>query len=585
MCGIIGVFAYHYAANPLDRNEFACALDQATPSELETLRSWFGACDRIGLGRQPMTSVDRRAIAVFNGEIYNYAALRSELEAKGRRFRSHSDTEVLLHLYAEKGADLVDDLRGAFAFAIWDEEQRLLLLARDPSGAKPLYYVDDGWTFRFGCRQESIRVGGPVLEPGNATLQLGALSSGHPSESAAGSDVRSLPPGSTLVVNKLGPGFPSSSVLLNPTRRGKCGSSPAPRMNVLALVTDGFGGRGGIARYNRDFISALAASDRIGTVTVLPRFGESGETLPDGVTQIAARPGAAAWSIEALKLAACHRFDLVFSGHIYSAPVAAMLARALGKPLWLQTHGVEAWEPLGFATRAAAESSALVTAVSRYTRQRLLQWAHIDPARVRVLPNTVSPAYLPRERRADLLARHALVGRKVILTVGRLASGEQYKGHDRIIRVLPQLALSEPMTSYLIVGTGDDQTRLEALAHETGVAERVCFAGEVVDGELPDYFALADVFAMPSTGEGFGIVFLEAAASGMPVIGGNRDGSVDALADGVIGRAIDPDDAEALIDALVDGLAGNLPRNSAAVGRFTFRAFADHVDALVRSIG
>ena len=102
------------------------------------------------------------------------------------------------------------------------------------------------------------------------------------------------------------------------------------------------------------------------------------------------------------------------------------------------------------------------------------------------------------------------------MTVSRLASSEQYKGHDRVIRTLPRLLSQHPETIYLIVGDGDDRPRLESLAVECGVAEKVQFAGLVPPEELPDYFRLADVFVMPSTGEGFGIVFLEAMAYRRP---------------------------------------------------------------------
>ena len=108
------------------------------------------------------------------------------------------------------------------------------------------------------------------------------------------------------------------------------------------------------------------------------------------------------------------------------------------------------------------------------------------------------------------------------MTVSRLASSERYKGHDRVIRSLPRVLLKHPETIYLIVGDGDDRPRLEALASEFGVRDKVRFAGLVAGEELPDYFRLADVFVMPSTGEGFGIVFLEAMACGIDVIGGNQ---------------------------------------------------------------
>ena len=109
-----------------------------------------------------MTSADGKLVVTFNGEIYNYQALRAELEGKGRIFRTQSDTEVLLHLYAEKGEAMVHDLRGMFAFGIWDAEKRALLLARDPYGIKPLYYADDGWTFRFASQVKALIAGGKV---------------------------------------------------------------------------------------------------------------------------------------------------------------------------------------------------------------------------------------------------------------------------------------------------------------------------------------------------------------------------------------------------------------------------------------
>jgi phosphatidylinositol alpha-1,6-mannosyltransferase len=353
-------------------------------------------------------------------------------------------------------------------------------------------------------------------------------------------------------------------------------------MNLLALITDGFGAAGGIGRYNRDLMTALALSSKVSQVVALPRFGSAGE-LPRRVVQLPAVEGRLAWIGRAVALGVKQRFDAVFCGHMNAAPLAAMLARATGRPLWLQAHGIEAWESRGAMQRKAVQGARLVTCVSRYTRKRLLEWSDADPARVRVLPNTIHEIGGRRAKPASLLERHGLGGKRVVLTVGRLSAAERYKGHDRVIAALPAVALRVPNVVYLVVGSGDDASRLRQLAADLGVGNRVIFAGQVADAELPGYFQAADVFAMPSTGEGFGIVFLEAAAAGVPVIGCGRDGSRDALAEGRAGTMVDPDNGEALVAALADGLQGRLAGASDVVRRFAFDNFSRHVDELVRT--
>jgi asparagine synthase (glutamine-hydrolysing) len=109
-----------------------------------------------------MASGDGRYVVTFKGEIYNYPSLRKELEAEGVVFRSRSDTEVLLHLFACDGARMVHRLRGMYAFAIWDRIARRLFLAREPYGIKPLYTANDGWTFRFASQVKALLAGGAV---------------------------------------------------------------------------------------------------------------------------------------------------------------------------------------------------------------------------------------------------------------------------------------------------------------------------------------------------------------------------------------------------------------------------------------
>jgi phosphatidyl-myo-inositol dimannoside synthase len=353
------------------------------------------------------------------------------------------------------------------------------------------------------------------------------------------------------------------------------------QLNVLALVTDAFGGLGGIAQYNRDLLAALARRGDI-RVIVLPRYGGADPSeLPPGVRQLAAKRSPLAYAIAACRAAVTQGpYDVVYCGHLHMAPLGAIIARFLRIPMWLQLYGWEAWEPASRTRRWAAERASLITAISRYTRRRFLNWTSVDPSRVRVLPTTVDEGFAPGPKPDYLLDRHRLRGKKVLLTVGRLAPDERGKGHDTVIRAIPAIIAAHPDLVYLVAGQGDDRIRLEALARELRIDDKVLFVGMANPQELADYYRLADVFVMPSTQEGFGIVFLEAAASGLKVIGGNRDGSADALADGAIGVAIDPKNSAELVSAVAGALDGRGP-DPAQVRRFNFESFASLVCDLV----
>lgn len=175
MCGLNGIFAYGAAAPQPSEAELLATRDHMRARGPDGAGAWWSADRRVALGHrrlsiidlseranQPMRSTDGRLTIVFNGEIYNYPALRVELEARGCVFRTTSDTEALLHLYALEGAAMTRRLRGMFAFGIWDAEKRKLLLARDPYGIKPLYLADDGRTVRFASQVKALLAGGGV---------------------------------------------------------------------------------------------------------------------------------------------------------------------------------------------------------------------------------------------------------------------------------------------------------------------------------------------------------------------------------------------------------------------------------------
>lgn len=325
------------------------------------------------------------------------------------------------------------------------------------------------------------------------------------------------------------------------------------------MVTDAFGAGGGIAQYNRDFLAALAACDKIGGITVLPRLGSRQEIRTEsGLVQEVARPGRISYSLHALRsVLARPRADIVFCGHLYLAPLAAALAWLLQARLVIQLHGVEAWPTPSRLQQLACGRAALILCVSRYTRARALAWCTIAPERVVVQPNTVDDRLRPGDGQA-LRAQFGLRGRKVLLTLGRLHPEERYKGQDHVIRILPELVAQGVDAAYVIVGEGGDQARLERLAHELGVTDRVHFAGRVEDAAA--CYSATDLFVMPSTGEGFGIAYLEAMACGAPVLALNVGGSPDPLVDGLIGTLVRLEDLAAEVKIALE--APRLPPRS-----------------------
>ncbi|MFP5322542.1 MAG: asparagine synthetase B family protein, partial [Acidimicrobiia bacterium] len=218
MCGIVGIYSYS-SRKTIDPHELRTIRDHMAPRGPDAAGSWISHDGRIGFGHrrleiigpgpqgaQPMVldrcrrSPEQALVVTFNGEIYNHEELRRRLEAKGHVFESRCDTEVLLHLYEEHGDDLVDQLRGMYAFGLWDVGRERLLLARDPFGIKPLYYADDGETFWFASQARALLAGGAV----DVTVDEGAVAGflllgSVPEPRTAWSAIRSVPAGSTAV--------------------------------------------------------------------------------------------------------------------------------------------------------------------------------------------------------------------------------------------------------------------------------------------------------------------------------------------------------------------------------------------------
>lgn len=247
----------------------------------------------------------------------------------------------------------------------------------------------------------------------------------------------------------------------------------------------------------------------------------------------------------------------VFCGHVNLAPLVSMLCQPLGIPYTVMTHGKEVWQPLPTPIKSSLQKAAQIWTVSRYTRQLACAANKLDPNKVKLLPCAVNGNdFTPGTKSTALLERYGLTGAKVLMTVARLWSGDIYKGVDVTIQALAQIAEVFPEVKYLVIGRGDDQPRLAKLAQKLGVSDRVIFAGFVPTEELVEHYRLADAYVMPSQ-EGFGIVYLEAMACGVPVLSGDTDGSADPLQDGKLGWRVPHRDPNAVAAACIEILKGN----------------------------
>jgi len=221
MCGINGILRLSPVAPPIDPAELLRTRDAMARRGPDGEGSYLSADGRVGLGHrrlaildpspagaQPMASPDGRFRIVLNGEIYNFRALRRALP--GRAWRSESDTEVLLALYAERGAAMLSELRGMFALAIWDEREKRLLLARDPLGIKPLYYSTAGGCFRFASQVKALAAGGAVpLDVDPAGLAGFLLWGSVPEPWTIRKMIKALPAGCSLEISDGGIGAPT----------------------------------------------------------------------------------------------------------------------------------------------------------------------------------------------------------------------------------------------------------------------------------------------------------------------------------------------------------------------------------------
>lgn len=256
------------------------------------------------------------------------------------------------------------------------------------------------------------------------------------------------------------------------------------------------------------------------------------------------------------------RGDIFILNHI-NLSIIGIVIKLVNKrsKIWLIAHGIEVWRPINFIKHIfLSKYCDKIICVSDFTKQQMIVRHRSDPDKCLILNNVVDPfIQLPDvfDKPEYLLNRYGISRvNQVIFTLTRLASSEQYKGYEQVIKAVGELKKTLPNIKYILSGQCDaiEETRIRSLIDKCDVKNEVILTGFLEENELTDHFLLADLFVLPSKKEGFGIVFVEALACGLPVVCGNADGSSDAIKDGKLGTAINVEDEVMLQEVIRENL-------------------------------
>lgn len=264
----------------------------------------------------------------------------------------------------------------------------------------------------------------------------------------------------------------------------------------------------------------------------------------------------------AISAAIFWRPKLVFCAHVGISPVARMIHRITGAPYWVMLYGIDGWCKLSPAKVEALRAAQQLVSISRFTLESASARHGLEKSKSVFL----APTFSIGESAATKKQSSAATSNQPpsVLTVGRLAASERYKGHDVMLDAWLMVLREIPEARYIVVGDGDDRLRLESRAKELGLSGSVTFKGGLSSAELQSCYDECQVFAMPARtelnptaprGEGFGIVFLEAMAHGKPVVGPNVGAPTEFIHDGEHGLLVDPVNPAELARALVELLA------------------------------
>lgn len=279
------------------------------------------------------------------------------------------------------------------------------------------------------------------------------------------------------------------------------------------------------------------------------------------------------------------RADHVVLSHINLLLVVPLIRLfAPRKSITLIAHGIEVWRALPSWKVFWLRRLTRVLCVSMFTQEQVIRQHGVARNRLKVVWNGLDPFLLPPASPEQGQAFRDQWGiprtANVMMTLTRISSTEGYKGYDQLIQLISAWTNKYPNFYYVLVGKYDqvEKDRLDQLITSLGVSDRVLFTGFLPDSDVPACFAASDVYVMPSKKEGFGLVFIEALYYGKSVVAGSKDGSVDALLGGKLGKLVDPDNKEAVFTGVCDAMETPIDRQVQAAlveQHFSFRAYAD----------
>lgn len=331
-------------------------------------------------------------------------------------------------------------------------------------------------------------------------------------------------------------------------------------MRILVLVKHGYGESGGIAQYTQDLLASLLKSKNSKSITVLAQVQEKVDSslIPKDLSYYqVSRDSRLLYVVKSTFLMLKGKYDLIVCTHLFLLPAVLPFMVFSSAKSVLCVYGIEAWKPKNQFLKYLTSKLDLVISISNLTLDRFSKWAMVSKSEKRILAPAVSrEKFFPDEKNPTLVNMHSLEGKKIILTVSRLVKGRS-KGHDLLIDIFPELLKIDSNLTYLIVGDGNDRMRLQDKVQELGLSESIFFLGHIAEEEKSNYYRLADVFFMVGEGEGFGIVYLEALACGVPVIASSADASAEVIEAIGSGLVIDPSSKEELKASIFSSLKEN----------------------------